>query len=81
MTKQICNATKDAELQGGTELNVIYDIMISKEDLDHCVEAYMHVYTILKFCVLMLRGKDILYKCIRQFGVWDAIGNASYSVL
>ena len=25
--------------------------MISKEDLDHCLEVYMHVYSALKLCV------------------------------
>ena len=54
--------------------------MASEGDVDHCVKAYMHVLYYFGSFVLMLRGRYTLSNETRQFNVWDAVVNASYSV-
>ena len=44
---------------------VICDIVSCEEELDHCVEAQMHVYIVLKLYV-------VEEETIGQCGVWDA---------
>ena len=39
--------------------------MTSKEDLDHCVEAYMNVYSVLKLCVdVEGQLRSVQYYCV-----------------